>query len=401
MEELHSQRALACYDVALKALFRGESFSPDAVTKALRRRHDGLDKFVGFVYPYGTCFIVLKLTYDIYIGRERVAALALTNFHVGYDLLSKTRNSCMFVTFDKNRKLNYTSCEPLIEFNSLYPEPNQSMTTKENYCYSSDLALLAIYDFPGSDALITIPFEDYGNIDINRRVSVTGHPCTSNYDYVLPGKEDSDNEKIFRGFHKFKKQIISKGKIIGLSDSGLMDLQLSATTGMSGSPVLKGHWPNCKIIGIYCGGPPLKGQYLITQAMGKLIEHDYKAFFKICKRFPIFDPSLYLQTGSFIFVAECIKTLKNHLRDEENKNSRNFQERLTIFVNDALNALQSCLNSTVIHYQDRESLVFNAAISVNSKCFSGMKSLLNKFKEFPGGNFANVEKLMQTINLLS
>ena len=56
-----------------------------------------------------------------------------------------------------------------------------------------------------------------------------------------------------------KYQVNSFGSILTHCESGLLELELSATTGMSGSPMLLGKFPQLKIEGIYCGDPPIIG----------------------------------------------------------------------------------------------------------------------------------------------
>ena len=195
--------------------------------------------------------------------------------------------------FDELREGNLTGVGILFELNTRYSSPMISISTNQSHCYPSDVAIIAIYDFPGASELLEFPFATDKEINEAKSVFISGHPYTNDYEYVLPTKEPGDDEKIIKAFHEFKYQVNSFGSILNHCESGLLELELSATTGMSGSPVLLGEYPDLKIGGIYCGGPPIIGQYLLTQAIDSLISGDVKNALNISKDFPFDNRDIY------------------------------------------------------------------------------------------------------------
>ena len=65
--------------------------------------------------------------------------------------------------------------------------------------------------------------------------------------------------KINSGFHFFENQLISEGTT-KITDTGLAELKVSGTHGMSGSPILVQIGGIFKYAGTYCGGPLLKAR---------------------------------------------------------------------------------------------------------------------------------------------
>ena len=53
---------------------------------------------------------------------------------------------------------------------------------------------------------------------------------------------------------------------VKITDTGLAELKVSATHGMSGSPILVKIGTSFKYVGIYCGGP-LEGQKLLMEIL--------------------------------------------------------------------------------------------------------------------------------------
>ena len=213
------------------------------MTARLESKNKPLQNFVGELYPSGSCFILCKARGNIMVGNKKIAALAVTNFHAAYDMGSRKKKK-LFAYFDELREDNDTGVRALFELNTRYPSPMISISTHQSYCYPSDVAIIAICDFPGASELLEFPFASEQEINEAKSVFISGHPCTSDYEYVLPTKEPGDDEKIIKAFHEFKYQVNSFGSILNHCESGLLELELSATTGMSGSPVLLGEYPH-------------------------------------------------------------------------------------------------------------------------------------------------------------
>ena len=301
MDEFYPRQVLDCCDVALSKHFHTMNFDPNAITRRLDDENRNLEKFVGKLVPSGTCFVISKTVKDIRINNRKIVALAATNFHAAYRLYNRQRNHPMWAIFSESRDLEEKSrkIDVLFELNTLYPYPMFSESTHEEYCYPSDLAVVALYEKNDGDQLVQLEFAEENEITVGINVIVSGHPSTDNYDYVLPGNTPDDIQKIKSGFHDFIYQVNSLGTVRNHSHTGLLELELSATAGMSGAPILIGSWPNCKIAGIYCGGPPLRGQRLITRTIDALLSNNLEEAFQFFDCFPFFDEQIYGTCGAF------------------------------------------------------------------------------------------------------
>ena len=297
-EDMINPMLRAC-DVALTKQFHIHNFDPNAVITRLESKNKPLQNFVARLFPSGSCFILSKPRGNIMVENKKIIALAVTNFHAAYDMGSRKKNE-LFAFFDELRASNimvenkkiialavtnfhaaydmgsrqkkelfaffdefgashYTNVGVLFELYSRYPSSMISISIDQSYCYPSDVAIPVIYDFPGASELLEFLFASEQEINEAKSAFILGHPCTSDYEYVLPTKEPGDDEKIVKAFHEFKYQVNSFGSILNHCESGLLELELSATTGMSGSPMLLGKFPQLKIEGIYCGDPPIIG----------------------------------------------------------------------------------------------------------------------------------------------
>ena len=418
MDDFCPRQVLDCCDVALSKHFHVANFDPNAVTTRLDDSNRKLEKLVGCLLPSGTCFVLSKATQEIRVKGKRVEALAATNFHAAYSMYTREKNSLMWAGFSENRE-ELKAIDILFEFNTRYTDPMFSEITHEEFCHPSDLAVIVIYDRNSNNELIQVEIAEEHEIAVGMKVFISGHPCTTNYYYVLPDKKQEDDDKIKSGFHDFKVQVNSAGTLLNQSESGLLEMELSATAGMSGSPILIGEWPNCKIAGIYCGGPPLAGQRLVTRAIQALVEKRIQEAIGICSNLPFMNKEMYEQDSVFISIMTHSAYLEDAIgkrsyietieatEDFDEKEKQEFQEQKSIeieIMNEKIehgvqsltNSLADSLYKSIEKIKNKDMLTFNVGISVKSECFQKLKQIIKVFdrmgsQEFPDcGSFSTV-----------
>ena len=206
----------------------------------------------------------------------------------------------MFVLKDKSYRYN---SQPLLELNSILSEIQYSRTSGIPYCLSNDIALILIIESPStSEGLELEEIEICNQEELldEKNVIVSGFPIFSEYRYILPNalEANSYRRKVYEGFHDFDNQIISEGTV-EISDSGLADLKLSATSGMSGSPILVKIENHFKCIGIYCGGCPVEGQHLLMKVLDSLNNGNYKEALSLFEQLPFDNKKLFKKFFKF------------------------------------------------------------------------------------------------------
>ena len=91
MDDFYINEPLFCCDVALLEPFMSSNFDPNSVTRLLTEKEIVLSNSVGRIYPGGTCFIIAKPNAEIKIQNNKVIGLALTNYHVAYNLENRSK----------------------------------------------------------------------------------------------------------------------------------------------------------------------------------------------------------------------------------------------------------------------------------------------------------------------
>ena len=140
----------------------------------------------------------------------------------------------------------------------LYPEELPS-SNSFSYCLSGDLCLLALISSDPGIKLDCFAVEDKRENLNQSKGYICGYPCysdlnfTSMYPYESTDLEAAKNQ-VKEAFFHFEKLVCSEGLV---NQTGhLIEISASTYSGMSGSPIVV----NNKLIGLFCGGPPLPGQ---------------------------------------------------------------------------------------------------------------------------------------------
>ena len=416
------KQPIDCCDIAMRSRFLTGRFDPNSVTKVLEPEHELLNRCIGEISTTGTCFIFSKPRYDIVINGGKVLAFGLTNFHVMYDMHTNKKKEHLFITFkhQPGKELSY-SCEALLEFHSIMSEVQTSVTTGMPYCYPNDIAIVVIYKHLGYrqerfdiencvelDELLIASEEECMSTS---SIFVCGYPKNADLKYVLPGAESiSDAENmILLGFHNFVGKVISEGTI-RVTESGLAEIEASTTTGMSGSPILSANWPDSKVVGIYCGGPPLGGQRELIEILKRMQDNEIEAAIELIFKLPFSNREEYNRMIDFenlIKEAWKIKFLcatepekefyvNNHpvivAMVEEDLQSMSKEEILRNCYQEIPNRAYLCLYESVKCCKNYNLLTFNCGISVLAKVFQCIKMLKERLDKM-WGTFPSVDEV--------
>ena len=404
MDGLRIYKPICCSGVTLLEPFLSDTFDPNSVTKLLEPEHQALTLSIGKISPEGTCFIIAKPTRPLRLKNNKVVALALTNYHVAYHYQQKRKKkhcSVRFVLKDKSYRYNSQS---LLELNSILSDIQYSRTSGIPYCLSNDIGLILIIESPRtSEGLELEEIEICNQEELldEKNVIVSGFPVFSEYKYILPNVIDYDihSIKVYKGYHNFVCQIISEGTV-EISDSGLADLKLSATSGMSGSPILVKIENHFKCIGIYCGGCPVEGQHLLMKVLDALHNGNYKEALSLFEQLPFDNKKLFEKISRFkelqiIFYQFMMET--NVLEKErfESEHPQEYEECVRYFADfrkdpsdSQLYHMQELIKSILIEttqlYRENGNFSYNAGILINTEAFKIVRRAIDIFRNIEG-----------------
>ena len=154
MEDFYINEPLFCCDVALIKPFMSSNFDPNAVTRLLTEEERTLSNSIGRIITGGTCFIIAEPNAKIMIKNKSVIGLALTNYHVGYNLENRSKNLSGAVEFRTSSGSYWYQYAPIIELNSILEEIQYSNTSEMPYCLPNDLCLILIIDLYDQGSLL-------------------------------------------------------------------------------------------------------------------------------------------------------------------------------------------------------------------------------------------------------
>ena len=202
------------------------------------------------------------------------------------------------------------------------------------------------------------------------------------------------------GFHNFSGQIISEGTV-KISDSGLADLKLSATSGMSGSPILVKIEDSFKCIGMFCGGPPLQGQYLLMKVLDCFNNNNYREALSLSEQLAFSNNKLFLadyriQSLKPNFYGLMI--INNDFSQETFEleypcEYKEFVRNLAVNGKDNLlftlllrtrQLLKDMLLDTIYCCRERNKFYYNAGILINTEAFKIVRRAVEIFRNIEG-----------------
>ena len=281
------------------------------------------------------------------------------------------------------------------------------------YCLPNDLCLILIIDlYDQGSVLQEIQMCNEEELVGVNDIIVSGFPVKTDSRYILPDCDQvQDYEtKINSGFHFFVNQVISEGTM-EITDTGLAELKVSATSGMSGSPILAKIGTILKYVGIYCGGPPLEGQRLLMEMLDCINNDCNEGAIMLFNQLPFQGSDLFPTCSEFENLQkEFLKcmVLRGAIQHEVLESTHiptymNMIDHIERFgkpdcVASNLVTLQcsikTMLFATVKLYTDKTKLSFNSGISMNTTAFAVVKRAIEIFKTLDGvyENESDIEK---------
>ena len=318
-------------------------------------------------------------------------SVVLTAGHCACDALSLKNTfwteNCGFSKKNWSLKVLY-----LTSFMKAYPE-ELSCSNNFSYCLSGDLSLLALISSDPGINLDCFAVENKIESLNESKGYVCGYPCytDSNFMSMYP-HEFTDLEvaknKVKEAFFNFDTLVCSEGSI--KQTGHLIEISASAYSGMSGSPIVV----NNKLIGIFCGGPPLPGQREAL-LLARMIEADQglEGYYLLQKciqydshyKTPIFtDIANNFETQLlfcllFNFKGESsVPELKNVYEYVKNNLSESSQDsERSLLKSFFISKLFDFVYNSPSYITNTSMLVFNTGISIYHPAFKAINNVLN------------------------
>ena len=327
----------------------------------------------------------------------------------------------LLVEFQGTVKPFIADCEALIEFHTRLDSVQTSPTTGETYCFPNDVAIVVFYtaynyfdNLVQDIKLVELPFASEEECIDKPSIFVSGFPLFyANVKYVLPQSSDIINAegKVIAGFHWFKDQVISEGAM-RVTESGLAELEISATFGMSGSPILFKDETEVKIMGVYCGGPPLPGQKSLTEILKDVINENYDRAYEKFLNHPFYigspeykNCSIFREIDRYFQQIKYVRSSETE-REEMNKqdsflakmvHGEDLDEMLKTTKIWLAKQLIECLFDSSVNYKNVSMMSFNSGISVRTEAFRQI-GRVKKFLDDLEGSFESVKGIEELIN---
>ena len=333
--------------------------------------------FVCHLSAESTGFVAAKCRGDWKFQNSQVAGLILTAAHSVINLITGEfiEDNDIYASFhpDRTRPESFEVI-PLYSFTQLLRKDiHYSKTTKANYPISNDIAVCLLIGNP--NIISEVNFINTGEeLKEKTEVLVSGHPKRHlKKSYIYPSAlRKVVSKDLTKHFFQYSCQINSHGKVKNASDS-LLEITCSATSGMSGSPILVQTTDadqglnNYSIAGIYVGGPPIPGQFELYELcksyyQGRSVEQIRSEFSDIS--------SQYVD----LFVEDPFSDPFSRL-----------SERLFTNVNTTESVVRDIWNEEVMQFkplvEGNMDYYYNTAIPVSSESFQEALSLIELFKK--------------------
>ena len=247
----------------------------------------------------GTGFILQKLAQPIYIKNLKVYAIALfvTAAHVVIDVVSSKQKGPLRYPCKIDGITESLSCIFYKSYHDKYPESALG-ENGASYCVGEgDLALMILLtlnpSIQTSQMNILSTFIELKNFDCLVAGYPSGFDYNPLYNYPYTNDEQTAIDNLKEIFNDSKKLICTPGKI--KYAESIIEVTSSSSSGMSGSPVISENM----IIGVFVGGPALKGQRALYKAAKALYHNDIKSSWNAFEEYLTFN-DLYENDVAFI-----------------------------------------------------------------------------------------------------
>lgn len=239
--------------------------------------------FIVNINQVGTGFILKRIDPVFMVAFNMFAvALLITAAHVVTEVIDSTDNDAKIKRCKVDGYNEVFYCFLIKTYHNKYP--NDALSSNgASYCVGEgDIALMVLLS--NSDQLT------YNELNLNFSCNCIGHDCCvagypigaySNWMYNHPFSNNHDEafRKISEIFIDTSKVIVVPGNIEWLGN--IIEVSCSTCSSMSGSPLIS----NNSIIGVFVGGPALKGQRELFKAAKELASDNLVESWKLFNDF--------------------------------------------------------------------------------------------------------------------
>ena len=375
-----------------------------------------LKNYVIHLKSEGTCFVYHTFKQPIFISNLNAYALCLllTAGHCVCDVLTLEH---YFVREYCDLNKNDSSYQAMYIANFMEAFPQELISSNSfSYCLPGDVAILALISADINAKFNFYPKAEEIDCSINNSCSVSGFPSYSDstftfmYPHMITDMETTRNQ-VKAAFYNFNQLVCSEGTFI--ESNYLLEVTSSTYVGMSGSPIVS----NNKLIGIFCGGPPMPGQREVLLIAAFLLkDNPIEAYngLKSCIPYdiyytePIFQNlldnfsvclliSLMCKNKGILNAPELAffdEFIKKKIHDSE------LGAKIVKLKSAIILSLFSLIRSTVLLIKDRRCLSFNIGISTKHPAFQAIDKVIEnseKLKDKPYCSFSFREHLLNGI----
>ena len=284
----------------------------------------------------------------------------------------------------------------LKEYSKLFTEKMYSETFGTEYSYG----------IPGNAAILlltSLKQEEIAHYEINECISV-GNTCTAsgypkkpaNLRYCYPQGAQLANftEIVDQAFQNFKGLVHSPGTIHNINNS-LLEIACSATSGMSGAPVII----DSKAAGIYLGGPPLIGQRILFKAIELIKLNQVPQAIEMIENLRRYD---YLYSG-----GPFTKLINRIDRDSliELWTLKNGPKPILLALDNAFSAeidmiikiILETIYQLVLIFKFQEEITFNVALSSTHQLFQDIKERIIRFNNIQD-RYTDIQEIISELS---
>jgi hypothetical protein len=259
-------------EVALRTRQLDGSFD-DKITKICSSGDVPEKCIISFNRQGGNGCILKKFITPIFVQEYSLFAIAIavTAAHVVCDPISGYIDSDKITGRIKGIPVIF-ECVKLIDLLKIVTSSSPCSNGNPYLLNEGDLALLLVLSPSDTVELNEIDIEQVP-VSLNTMCYLSGIPygmkTDLNYSYPYAVDEDEAKKRMIRIFHSPSELIVSEGCVV--ASNQFLEINCSTCSGLSGSPLFS----NNKLIGIFCGGPPLPGQKELFNAVMCLHEEKY------------------------------------------------------------------------------------------------------------------------------
>ena len=350
--------------------------------------------FVVNISNCGTGFILRRINPTLITEYGMYAlALVVTAAHVIFDVIDKSKNNL------DTRKCRVDGIDAdfhaliLKNYNEKYPGDALSANGISFCAGEGDLALLLLLSKSYLFSFNELNF-DYGSYSIGNECCVAGYPhgalLNPMYNYPFANNTQEAIKSLSEIFIETDKVIVSQGHIKWLGT--IVEVACSTCSGMSGSPVIY----NNSIIGVFVGGPALKGQRELFRAAKELFSNNiidsFNHFNNFLRYRDLYQPDTIIDELCDFYSLILKSPILNISQDLKTDATNSIFKKQKSFV---IENLISKISSMVISINEKTELSHNSALNIGCPAFQEIiidaQVLIKRLSGFSEVNASSVE----------